>query len=110
MLDATIAEYGENLSAGMRQCWSSAVLFGTVSRILLLDEATSSSVDYRNGQGMAVRFAGFPRLHCANDRYHINTIMDGKIRLVEGWSSGRVCSATGVCTGQLDVLGRLFIT
>jgi len=82
MLDATVAEYGENLSAGMCQLLVLGRALLKQCRILLLDEATSS-VDYETDKEIqrTIResFSGSTVLTIA---HRINTIMDSDKILV----------------------------
>jgi ABC-type multidrug transport system fused ATPase/permease subunit len=82
MLNASIAEYGENLSAGMRQMLVLGRALLKQCRILLLDEATSS-VDYETDREIqrTLREA-FNQCTILTIAHRINTIMDSDKILV----------------------------
>jgi ATP-binding cassette subfamily C (CFTR/MRP) protein 5 len=81
-LDATVAEYGENLSSGMRQMLVLGRALLRQCKVLLLDEATSS-VDFETDKEiqrtLREAFAGCTILTIA---HRINTIMDSDKILV----------------------------
>lgn len=81
-LDAPVAEYGENLSAGMRQMLVLGRALLRQCRVLLLDEATSN-VDLETDQAIqrTLREA-FPGCTVLTIAHRVNTIMDSDKILV----------------------------
>jgi ABC-type multidrug transport system fused ATPase/permease subunit len=82
MLSATVSEYGENLSAGMRQMLVLGRALLKQCKILLLDEATSS-VDYETDREIqrTIR-ANFPGVTTMTIAHRVDTIMDSDKILV----------------------------
>jgi ATP-binding cassette subfamily C (CFTR/MRP) protein 1 len=82
MLSATVSEYGENMSAGMRQLLVLGRVLLKQCRILLLDEATSS-VDLETDEEIQRTIReSFPGCTVLTIAHRINTIMDSDKILV----------------------------
>jgi ATP-binding cassette, subfamily C (CFTR/MRP), member 4 len=75
-LESVVSEYGENLSAGMRQMFVIARALLRKCRVLLLDEATSN-VDYETDQAIQKTLRkSFPGCTVLTIAHRVNTIMD----------------------------------
>ena len=87
-LDAPVAEYGENLSAGMRQMLVLGRALLRQCKILMLDEATSN-VDLETDQAIQRTIRNsFPGCTVLTIAHRVNTIMDSDKILV--MKDGRV--------------------
>ena len=81
-LDAAIAEYGENLSAGMRQMLVLGRALLRQCKILLLDEATSQ-VDFETDRAIQVTLRkAFPGCTILTIAHRVKTVLDSDKILV----------------------------